>query len=64
VLSATMVEVDDDRLKVFANGPRWVSLSSMENQLQSAGSIRARLTLGELPGHDYGGRPMGPSLWG
>ena len=27
-VSGTMVEVDDERLKVLAKGPRWVSLSS------------------------------------
>ena len=31
-LSDTMVEVEEDRLKVFANGARWVSLSSLRNE--------------------------------
>jgi hypothetical protein len=54
--SATIVDVDDERLNVFASGARCVSLSSVRfvRAIRAhSGDIR---TLGELPRHGCGGQ--------
>lgn len=38
-VSATMVEVDEERLKVFANGAKCVSLSSVGHQILASNSV-------------------------
>lgn len=51
-VSGTMVEVEDERLKVLAKGAKWVSFSSASrvstDPRRSFGYTR---TLGEFPGH-------------
>jgi hypothetical protein len=58
--SPTIVEVDEERLKVFASGARWVSLSSGRRQ-QTHDRGQGRLTLGEFPRH--GGRLRWVQWW-
>src|SRR5688572_27362298 len=50
----TMVDVDDERLKVLVRGARWVSFSStvgLASRFGGARSVRGH-TLCELPRHD------------
>lgn len=49
--SLTMVEVDDERLKVLARGARCVSLSSVMGLAALAMGAKGKPTLGELPRH-------------
>jgi len=51
-----MVDVDDDRLKGFDKGARWVSFSSKFISIMSQRHIFSNvLTLREFPRHDGGG---------
>lgn len=52
---STMVDVDDERLKVLASGARCVSLSSAECVRMHRGRAAGLHTLRELPRHGCGG---------